>query len=157
MLIIEISGGVWQLETVQHCLSAVMRVWSFMDCVLVTLNVSSSSSSSSSRIWFFICLFLIKYPVAHEYWPSIWKQVKGSRWFRLRVLDNVSFAVPLKKNLHRFQTFPASDLINLASVIGSIMWNVPESGDDSIFALRLIRQRDVSSSYSRHTVTFIYL
>jgi len=41
MLIIEISG---QLETVQHCLSAVMRVWSFMDCVLVKLKISSSSS-----------------------------------------------------------------------------------------------------------------
>jgi len=27
-----------QLETVQHCLSAVMRMWSFTDCVLVTLN-----------------------------------------------------------------------------------------------------------------------
>jgi len=28
---------------VQHCLSAVMREWFFMDCVLVTLNISSSS------------------------------------------------------------------------------------------------------------------
>jgi len=27
----------WQLGTVQHCLSVVKRVWSFMDCVLVTL------------------------------------------------------------------------------------------------------------------------
>jgi len=39
LLIVEISGGVWQLETVQHCLSAVMSVWFFMDFVLVTLNV----------------------------------------------------------------------------------------------------------------------
>jgi len=28
----------WQLETVQHSLSAVKSEWSFMDCVLVTLN-----------------------------------------------------------------------------------------------------------------------
>jgi len=48
MLIIEISGGVWKLVTVQHCLSAVMRVWSFINCVLLMLNVSSSSSSSNS-------------------------------------------------------------------------------------------------------------
>jgi len=39
MLIIEISGGVWHLESVQHCLSAVMREWSFMDCVFMTFNV----------------------------------------------------------------------------------------------------------------------
>jgi len=45
MLIMEISGEVRQLETVQHGLSAVMRVWSFTDCVLVTLSVISSSSS----------------------------------------------------------------------------------------------------------------
>jgi len=51
MLIIEISGGVWQLETIQQYVSAVMRVWSSMDCVLVTLN-----DSGSSRIfipWYF--------------------------------------------------------------------------------------------------------
>jgi len=41
MLIIEISGEVWRnLEAVQQCFSAVMRVWSFMDCVLVTLNIN---------------------------------------------------------------------------------------------------------------------
>jgi len=39
---IEISGGVWQLEAVQHYLSAVIRVWSFMDCVLVTWNDRSN-------------------------------------------------------------------------------------------------------------------
>jgi len=39
---IEISGWDWQLETVENCISAVMRVWSFMDCVLVTLNISNS-------------------------------------------------------------------------------------------------------------------
>jgi len=33
------------LETVQHCFSVVMRVWFFMNCVLLTLNVSTSSSS----------------------------------------------------------------------------------------------------------------
>jgi len=33
-----------QLETVQLSLSVVMKVWSFMDCVLVTLNVRNSSS-----------------------------------------------------------------------------------------------------------------
>jgi len=49
ILIIEINREDWQLETLQPWLSAVMRVWSFMYCVLVTLNVSSSSSSSSSR------------------------------------------------------------------------------------------------------------
>jgi len=47
-LIIEISEGVWQsFGTVQHCLSAVLREGSFMDCVLVTLNVTSSTTSSS--------------------------------------------------------------------------------------------------------------
>jgi len=29
---------VWHLGTVDHCLSAVNRVWSFVDCILVTLN-----------------------------------------------------------------------------------------------------------------------
>jgi len=41
MLVIEISGGVWQLENVQRCFRAVMRVWFFMDCVFVRLNVNS--------------------------------------------------------------------------------------------------------------------
>jgi len=49
MLVIKISGGVRQIKTFQHCLSAVMRVWSFMDGVLVTLRVSSSSSSSINQ------------------------------------------------------------------------------------------------------------
>jgi len=44
MLIIEMCGGVWQLETIQHCLSAVMRVWSFMDFILVTLNVNDDDA-----------------------------------------------------------------------------------------------------------------
>jgi len=51
MLIIEISGRVWQPETVQHYLSAVMRVWSVIGYVLVVLNVSTSSS----KIMFFTC------------------------------------------------------------------------------------------------------
>jgi len=29
----------WQLGTIQDCLSVVMRVWFFTDCVLVTLNI----------------------------------------------------------------------------------------------------------------------
>jgi len=33
---------VWQLGTVQQCLSAVKRVWSFADYVLVTLNVNDN-------------------------------------------------------------------------------------------------------------------
>jgi len=40
MLIIEINGGLRQLETVQNCLKAVMTVLSYMDCILVNLNVN---------------------------------------------------------------------------------------------------------------------
>jgi len=46
MLRIEISGGVSQLETVQHCLSAVRRVWFFMDCILLTLNINNNDNKN---------------------------------------------------------------------------------------------------------------
>jgi len=42
--IVGVFGGIWKLETVQLCISAIIRVWCFMDCVLVTLNVIISSS-----------------------------------------------------------------------------------------------------------------
>jgi len=35
----------WRSLTTGNCLSTVMRVGSYMDCVLVTLNVSSSSNN----------------------------------------------------------------------------------------------------------------
>jgi len=49
MLIIEISGVVWQLLTVQHCLSGVMRVWVFTDCVFVSLNANDADDDICSN------------------------------------------------------------------------------------------------------------
>jgi len=50
MLIIEISVGVGQLEIIQHCLNATMRVWSLIDCVLVMLNVNVNDDDLISLI-----------------------------------------------------------------------------------------------------------
>jgi len=41
-----------------------------------------------------------------------------------------------KKNCHRFQTIPTSDLINLTSLITVFMRKVCECGDDYIFVSR---------------------
>jgi len=42
-----IKMSLWQLRTVPHCLSAVKRVRSFTDCVLVTLNVNDDDDFDS--------------------------------------------------------------------------------------------------------------
>jgi len=39
-----------QLWTVQHCLSAVTRVWSFADYILVTLSVNDDDDKEYSRL-----------------------------------------------------------------------------------------------------------
>jgi len=51
----------WQLITVQHCLSAVKRVvWSFAECVLVTLNINDD------ELWAFISVVLLNLYEKHE-------------------------------------------------------------------------------------------
>jgi len=39
----------WHLETVQHCLSAVKRKWSFTHSVLVTLNVNDDDDDDDDE------------------------------------------------------------------------------------------------------------
>jgi len=58
-------------------------------------------------------------------------------------LETFSFILTLNTDRHRFQTLPASDIINLTSILGSIymlgpMWKVSECDDDSIFTCRCL-------------------
>jgi len=39
-----------QLGTVQHCLSAVKRVWSFTDCIFMMLNVNDANDDVTADL-----------------------------------------------------------------------------------------------------------
>jgi len=58
---------VWQMEAVQHCHTAVMRVLSFTDCVLMTLNVNNDDmlSNTHHHYWRLISYFVLPFPVVY--------------------------------------------------------------------------------------------
>jgi len=64
----------WQLEAVQHCLGAVQRLWSFTDCVLVTLNVNDDDDDDKVDKYLmtfgFNCTIWTDYE-EHRSWCSI--------------------------------------------------------------------------------------
>jgi len=63
----------WKLGTVQYCLSAVKRVWSFVDCDLKTLNVKDDDDGEYIILMMLASLAsYVSYPVRQYCW---WEQL----------------------------------------------------------------------------------
>jgi len=75
----------WQLETVQHCLSAVKRVLTFTDCILVTLNVNDDD------VYYVYVIMVVSYLILNNLSQSAWNYVFNAPvHYKLKTINSLT-------------------------------------------------------------------